>query len=134
MRAIGISNITGGLIYGVIAGLLFIIFKSYLPLIFTHNAGVAAVASSLLIFAAIFQVSDATQSIGVGLLRGIKDVKIPTLFVAIAYWGIGIPIGYFLSFRLHMGAAGIWLGFVTGLTASSLLLNVRFLRKTRLTN
>ena len=131
MRNIGLSTIRGGLIYGSICGVLFIIFKNVLPSIFTNNAEVAAVASSLLVFAALFQISDATQSIGVGLLRGIKDVKLPTAFVAIAYWLIGIPVGYFLSFKLNMGASGIWLGFVTGLTASSILLNTRFLKKSK---
>jgi MATE family multidrug resistance protein len=132
LRSIGVSTISGGLIYGFICALLFILFRNQLPAIFTNNAEVAAVSSSLLVFAALFQVSDATQSIGVGLLRGMKDVKMPTAFVAIAYWVIGIPVGYFLSFNLHMGAAGIWLGFVTGLSASSILLNSRFLHKSKL--
>jgi MATE family multidrug resistance protein len=131
MRNIGLSTISGGLIYGSICGILFIALKNLLPLLFTNNTEVAAVASSLLVFAALFQISDATQSIGVGLLRGIKDVKLPTAFVAIAYWLIGIPIGYFLSFKLNMGASGIWLGFVVGLTASSILLNTRFLKKSK---
>lgn len=131
LRNIGLSTISGGLIYGLICGVLFVILRNILPLIFTNNPEVASVSSSLLVFAALFQISDATQSIGVGLLRGIKDVKIPTAFVAIAYWLIGIPVGYFLSFKLNMGASGIWLGFVTGLTASSVLLNTRFLKKVR---
>ncbi len=131
MRSIGLSTISGGLIYGLICGILFITFRNTLPALFTNNAEVAAVSSSLLVFAALFQVSDATQSIGVGLLRGIKDVKLPTAFVAVAYWLIGIPVGYFLSFKLNMGASGIWLGFVTGLTASSILLNTRFLKKSK---
>ncbi|MEJ7680077.1 MAG: MATE family efflux transporter [Segetibacter sp.] len=132
LRNIGLSTILGGLIYGSICGVAFIIFRNALPLLFTNNAEVASVSSSLLVFAALFQISDATQSIGVGLLRGIKDVKLPTAFVAVAYWLIGIPVGYFLSFKLNMGAAGIWLGFVTGLTASSILLNTRFLKKSRI--
>ncbi|WP_033410903.1 MATE family efflux transporter [Segetibacter koreensis] len=132
MRHIGLSTIAGGLIYGLLCGILFVTFRNTLPVLFTNNAEVAAVSSSLLIFAALFQISDATQSIGVGLLRGIRDVKLPTAFVAIAYWLIGIPIGYFLSFKLKMGASGIWLGFVTGLTASSILLNTRFLKKSKI--
>ncbi len=131
LRNIGLSTISGGLIYGLICAISFVIFRNALPKIFTNNAEVASVSSSLLVFAALFQISDATQSIGVGLLRGIKDVKLPTAFVAIAYWLIGIPVGYFLSFQLKMGAAGIWLGFVTGLTTSSILLNTRFLKKSR---
>ena len=131
MRAIGTSTFAGGLIYGVVCAVLFIIFRFQLPALFTNNAMVSTLTSSLLIIAAIFQISDATQAIGVGLLRGIKDVKAPTVFVGIAYWLIGIPVGYFLAFRLNMGASGIWVGFVTGLTASSVLLNTRFLKKSK---
>lgn len=131
MRRIGISTLIGGLAYGTICGILFIIFQHKLPYFFTNNAEVAAIASGLLVLGAIFQISDATQAIGVGLLRGIKDVKLPTAFVAIAYWLIGIPVGYMLSFKLKMGPAGIWIGFITGLTVSSVLLNGRFLNKTK---
>jgi MATE family multidrug resistance protein len=132
MREIGTSTFAGGLIYGLFCGIMFIIFRFKLPVLFTNNEAVSDLTASLLIIAAIFQISDATQAIGVGLLRGIKDVKIPTAFVAIAYWAIGIPVGYFLSFKMNMGASGIWIGFVTGLTASSILLNTRFLKKSKL--
>ncbi len=131
LRNIGTSTITGGLIYGTICAILFIVLRFVLPAIFTENTEVASVTSVLLVFAALFQISDATQSIAVGLLRGIKDVKLPTIFVAVAYWIIGIPVGYFLSFKMNMGPSGIWLGFVTGLTASSILLNTRFLKKSK---
>lgn len=130
LRNIGTSTIAGGISYGIACALLFIVFRHQLPLLFNKNVEVIGMASALLLFGALFQISDATQAIGVGLLRGIKDVKRPTLYVAIAYWVIGIPMGYWLAFNLHMGAAGIWLGFVAGLTASSVLLNYRFLRKT----
>lgn len=131
MRHIGKSTVAGGLGYGLVCAILFIIFKNYLPLAFTNNNEVALLASSLLVYGALFQISDATQAIGVGLLRGIRDVRMPTLFVAIAYWMIGIPVGYFLAFHLQLGAAGIWLGFVIGLTISSVLLNSRFLAKSK---
>jgi len=134
LRRIGVSTITGGLLFGLFCGILFIVLRNQLPLLFTNNAEVAAVSSGLLVFAALFQISDATQSIGAGLLRGMKDVKFPTAFVAIAYWVIGIPVGYFLTFNLNMGPSGIWIGFVTGLTTSSVLLNTRFLKKSRITS
>jgi multidrug resistance protein, MATE family len=132
LRNIGTSTIAGGITYGIICALFFIVFKNQLPYLFNSDAVVIQMAAGLLLFGALFQISDATQAIGVGLLRGIKDVKRPTLYVAIAYWVIGIPAGYWMAFPLKMGAAGIWLGFVAGLTASSILLNHRFLRKTRL--
>lgn len=131
MRQIGISTLVASLGYGSLCAILFIIFRLQLPLLFNANPAVVSMAGGLLLFGAIFQLSDASQAVGVGLLRGIKDVKRPTLYVAIAYWVIGIPVGYWLSFNLKMGPAGIWLGFVAGLTTSSLLLNHRFLKKTK---
>ncbi|MES2647215.1 MAG: MATE family efflux transporter [Bacteroidota bacterium] len=132
LRNIGTSTIAGGISYGIICALFFVVFRNQLPYLFNSDAMVIHMAAGLLLLGALFQISDATQAIGVGLLRGIKDVKRPTLYVAIAYWVIGIPAGYWLAFSLKMGAAGIWLGFVAGLTASSILLNHRFLRKTKL--
>lgn len=132
MRNIGTSTMVGGLAYGVVCGILFIVLKDYLPNVFTSNAGVAALASTLLVLGAFFQISDATQAIGVGLLRGFRDTKLPTVFVAIAYWVIGIPVGYYLAFKMNMGASGIWIGFIVGLTVSSLLLNARFLKKSKI--
>ncbi len=132
IRRIGISTIYGGIAYGIFCVTYFILLRHQLPLIFTKEPAVIQMAAILLFYAAIFQVSDATQTIGVGLLRGIRDVKLPTLLVAIAYWGIGIPVGYLLAFPLKMGASGIWLGLVIGLTASSVFCNRRFLIKTKI--
>lgn len=134
VKKIGTSTVAGGFFYGLICGLFFIVMRNQLPLLFTNNEEVYKLTASLLVIAALFQMSDATQAIGVGILRGIRDVKVPTMFVAIAYWVIGIPVGYFLSFTLKMGAAGIWIGFVCGLTTSSVLLNRRFLHKSELYN
>ena len=83
-------------------------------------------AAYLLLFAALFQISDSTQAVSAGLLRGIKDVNIPTLIVGIAYWVVGIPAGCLLAFYFGMGASGIWTGFIVGLTFSSVFLTLRF--------
>ena len=123
---IGKSTAFAGLIYGAISAILLILLGKYLPVIFSTDKKVIGVATSLLVFAAIFQISDATQAIGVGLCRGIKDVIRPTIYVAIAYWVIGIPMGYLFAFYYKMEAAGIWIGLVIGLSISSLLLNLRF--------
>ncbi len=128
---IGKSTAIFGLLYGAFSGLLLIAFGKYLPYVFTQNEAVVEAATTLLLFAAIFQISDATQAIGVGLCRGVKDVIWPTIYVAIAYWVIGIPTGYLLAFTYKMGAAGIWIGLVIGLSASSILLNYRFFKRIR---
>lgn len=128
IAAIGKSTAIGGLLYGAFSGLLLIALGKYLPYIFTNDAAVVTTSTMLLFYAAVFQISDATQAIGVGLCRGIKDVVRPTIYVAIAYWVIGIPVGYILAFTYNMGAAGIWIGLVVGLSVSSILLNHRFFK------
>lgn len=123
---IGKGTIAMALIYGSICAVGFIIFRDYLPTLFNENTDVVKLAAYLLIFAAVFQISDSTQAISAGLLRGIKDVKVPTYFIFIAYWVIGIPAGYLLAFHFGMGAAGIWMGFIIGLTFSAVFLSLRF--------
>lgn len=125
---IGKSAILIALLYGLLCALAFIIFKNDLPLIFNDNGEVVKMAAFLLLFAALFQISDSTQAVSAGLLRGVKDVKIPTYFIAVAYWVVGLPVGYLLGFYYKMGAAGIWTGFIVGLTLSSIFLSQRFKR------
>ena len=124
-----LSFLKTGVIYGVICAAMFILLRNVLPSFFNDNKQVITLASLLLFLAGIFQISDATQVIGAGLLRGIKDVKIPTYLVAIAYWAIGLPSGCLFAFTFNMGAAGMWLGFIVGLTMAGVFLSYRFLRK-----
>ncbi|PZP52324.1 MAG: MATE family efflux transporter [Pseudopedobacter saltans] len=131
IRNIGKSTFYTGLLYGVICAILFVVFRNYLPLIFNKNINVIAVTANLFLFAAIFQISDATQAIGVGLLRGLKDVTAPTVYMAVAYWVLGIPIGWFLGFHFQWGVYGLWTGFVIGLSIVSILLNRRFNQLTK---
>jgi multidrug resistance protein, MATE family len=125
---IGKSTLWTALIYGVICAIAFTLFRYQLPKFFNDNEDVLQMAALLLLFAAIFQISDSTQAIGAGLLRGIKDVRVPTILIGIAYWIVGLPIGYVLAFHFKMGPAGIWLGLITGLTLTSLFLLWRFLK------
>ena len=126
IRLIGKSTIIMALMYGTFCAGIFICFRHQLPYVFNDDKEVVFMAAYLLLFAALFQISDSTQSISAGLLRGVKDVKVPTFFIAIAYWAIGIPVGCLLAFHFHMGAAGIWTGFITGLTFSAAFLSFRF--------
>ncbi len=126
INTIGKSTIIMALIYGTLCATIFILFRHQLPYIFNDEKEVVTLSAFLLLFAAIFQISDSTQAISAGLLRGIKDVKIPTVFIAIAYWAIGLPVGCVLAFYYKMGAAGIWTGFIVGLTISAAFLSFRF--------
>ena len=90
------------------------------------NNQVVSIASKLLILAAIFQLSDSMQVVILGALRGLQDVKIPTIITFIAYWIIGFPISYFLGKEEAYGSLGIWLGLLAGLTSAAIMLYIRF--------
>jgi MATE family multidrug resistance protein len=126
INTIGMSTFITSLIYGTFCAILFTLFRNELPLIFNNDTEVIGLAGILLLFAAIFQISDSTQAISAGLLRGIKDVNKPTLYIAVSYWIIGLPAGYLLSFYFKLGAMGMWIGFIIGLSTSSILLTLRF--------
>lgn len=128
ISVIGRSTLITALCYGIFCAIAFSLLRNQLPVFFNKNEQVIELAALLLLYAAIFQISDSTQAIGAGLLRGIKDVKIPTILVIIAYWVVGIPAGYLFAFTFNMEAAGIWLGFIIGLTLASVFLIIRFLR------
>ncbi len=130
-RSVGQSTITIAVVYGLLCAVVFILTRYELPLLFNDEQRVVEFAATLLFLTAVFQISDSVQAIGVGLLRGIQDVKVPTFFVLLAYWVIGIPSGYWLAFVQGMEVAGIWIGLVLGLSASAILLTLRFLRLTR---
>jgi MATE family multidrug resistance protein len=130
-RDIGRTTIALAVSYGLFCALLLIIGRSHLPLLFNDEAKVLEYATVLMIMAAIFQISDSVQAVGVGLLRGLQDVRIPTLFVFIAYWAIGIPFGYWLAFDYDLQIIGLWVGLILGLSVSALLLTYRFRKLTR---
>ena len=113
-----------------ITALLFIFANNLLPYLYTEDKNVIAIAAQLLIIAGFFQLFDGTQVVGLGVLRGVGDVNIPTLITFIAYWIIGIPLGYFLGIILKWGVNGIWYGLTFGLLAASFLLFLRFQKKT----
>ncbi len=108
------------------AGIIFILFRNYLPTLYVNDEVVISYASSLLIIAALFQISDGIQAVGIGILRGLTDVKIPTAITFIAYWIVGLPVGYLLGFTFDLGVQGVWIGLLLGLTTSAILLTLRF--------
>ena len=93
---------------------------------FADNNEVVNLASQLLIIAAIFQFTDTLQVVALGALRGMQDVKIPTVLTFIAYWIIGFPVSYYLSMHTSLESMGIWIGLLAGLTASGIMLFTRF--------
>lgn len=107
-------------------GVIFLSFRDYIPLIFNDDPNVVAIASSLLVVGAVFQLSDGIQMVGIGALKGLQDVKIPMLVTFIAYWVLGMPIGYFLGNYFELKTTGIWIGLSIGLTFSAVIYMFRF--------
>lgn len=131
VRNIGYSTLLMAVVYGLLCAIFLFAGKHFLPALFNQEKEVLEWAAGLMILAGIFQISDATQAVGVGLLRGIQDVRRPTIYVAIAYWVVGIPFGYLFAFPLHFQVQGLWVGFILGLSSSALLLFFRFRNKVR---
>ncbi len=114
------------IIYMCVTAVIFLTCSRLLPWIYIQNESVISIASQLLIVAAFFQISDGIQVVGAGILRGLSDVKIPTIITLIAYWVIGLPFGYVLGFTFEMGALGIWISLSFALTLAAALLYYRF--------
>ncbi len=86
------------------------------------NMRVVGLATSFLMFAALFQIADGAQVVGAGMLRGLHDARVPMLIALTGYWGIGLPLGVLLAFPLRLGGIGIWIGLATGLAVVAVLM------------
>jgi multidrug resistance protein, MATE family len=115
----------------MIFGMFFILLRGWLPTLYINDSDVIGIASTLLIIVALFQVSDGVQAVGIGILRGLTDVKGPTIITFVSYWIIGLPIGYLLGFMMEWGVVGVWIGLLIGLGVSSSLLTMRFNKKSK---
>ena len=106
--------------------LVFLFTYQMLPILFTKHTEVIKVSSGLLLVAAVFQLFDGIQVTGLGILRGISDVKIPTLIALTAYWIIALPLAYFFGFTEKLDIYGIWYGLTAGIIFSAIALYARF--------
>lgn len=112
-----------------ITTILIISLCQQIPRLFTTDIAVIEAATPLLILAGIFQIFDGIQCVGIGILRGLTDVKIPVIFALITYIIINLPLGYLLAFPLQMGASGIWVAFSISLCIAGFLYHIRWRRK-----
>lgn len=126
IRNAGFSAILIGASVMGFFGVMFIIFRNIFPTFYIADNKVIEIAASLLIIAAFFQIFDGTQSVGLGILRGISDVKVPTVITFLAYWVVGLPVGYILGFNYSLGVQGVWIGLSVALAVSALSLSFRF--------
>ncbi len=135
LRRIAFSIFLLGFLLAIFFGSVFFLFHKSLPKIYVDftditnyadNLEVVSIASQLLFAAAIFQISDTIQVVVLGALRGLQDVKIPTIITFVSYWVIGFPTSYFLGKATRYGSFGIWLGLLAGLSTAAILLYLRF--------
>ncbi|MCK0147554.1 MATE family efflux transporter [Arenibacter sp. F26102] len=135
LRRIAQSIFLLTLILEIIFAIAFVILKDWLPTIYldlgdasnmADNTEVVLIAAQLILVAAVFQISDGLQVVVLGALRGMQDVRIPTMITFVAYWMIGFPISFYLGLYTPLESTGIWIGLLAGLTASAIMLYIRF--------
>ncbi len=93
-----------------------------------NRAEIMVIGAILLLMAGIFQLVDAAQVMALGLLRGLRDTKVPMSFAVFSYWVVGVPCSYLLGFTFGFEGAGVWGGLVIGLTCAAILMTERFFR------
>lgn len=125
-RLAGYAGIFLCVLVAIVMATVLVTIPELLVSIYTNDTQVTEIAVVLLLMAAIFQVSDGLQVSGAGALRGLKDTTIPMIVNFIAYWVIGLPIGYLIGIYWKFGPTGLWVGLIAGLTVAAILHNVRF--------
>jgi MATE family multidrug resistance protein len=109
-----------------VCGVIFFSFRFFLPTLYIDDPEVIAMSATLLIIAGLFQLSDGVQVVALGVLRGLEDVKVPTIVTLLAYWVLGLPLGYLLAFEFGLAEKGIWYGLLIGLSITAVILFYRF--------
>ncbi len=126
--AAGVS-MAAALGYACLSASLMLLLREQIAQIYTPDRAVILVATTLLVYSALFQFSDAIQVTAAGALRGYQDTRVTMILTLFAYWGIGLPVGYLLGltdwFGEPSGPSGLWQGLVVGLTCAGGMLAVR---------
>jgi len=126
MRNAGFSAILQATIFMATSGVFFVFMRYYLPTFYIDEKEVINLAAGLLILAAIFQIPDGIQAVSIGALRGLQDIKIPTLVTFVAYIIVGLPLAWVMAFTFEWGPNGIWIGLMAGLFTAAILNTWRF--------
>ncbi len=114
-----------------VSALVLVSSAGWLASRFTTDPAVIALATLLMAYAAVFQYPDGFQAMSAGALRGLKDTRVPMFITVLAYWGLGLPLGYWLGVVGGQGAPGLWTGLILGLSVAATLLGWRFWRLAR---
>ncbi|TCO41421.1 MATE family efflux transporter [Dokdonella fugitiva] len=131
VRDAGLVGISLTLLAQTVSAGAMLLLPRAIAMLYTDDAVVIALAAQLLVLAGLFQFSDGIQVAANGALRGLKDTRIPMLITTFAYWGVGMPVGWWLAFPHGFGARGMWMGLIAGLSMAALLLSWRFWKLAR---
>jgi MATE family multidrug resistance protein len=130
-RRYGYTGLGMGVACMALIGLMYCVAPQWVLGAFLHQAGDGAVlqiAGKLLLLAAVLQIFDCAQNIGIGILRGAGETGSSFVMTLIGYWGVGLPGAWLLSHWFALGATGVWLGLTLGLIVTAAQLIVRFHR------
>jgi len=128
--AIGSLSLGGGLM--AVSAIIFLCFGQPIARWFIDDPTVTTLAARLLIIAGLFQIFDGLQVTASGVLRGMNDVRRPAILAFIAYWALGLPLGWIAAFTLHWNTEGIWVGLAIGLGLAAAALVMRVATQLRL--
>lgn len=131
-RFSSLVGVSVAIVFAVLTMTLIILGRTQIAGLYTNDQAVILGASALLIYAAIYQIPDAIQFSVVSALRGYRDTHVPLFIVLIAYWVISIPLGWCLTMGVGaiepLGAKGMWIGLVCGLSCAAVLQSFRLRR------
>jgi MATE family multidrug resistance protein len=128
-RAGWTALVLGGVVMTAL-GLVLFLFPVPMLSVFTTDARVVRIGTTLLAIAAAFQLFDGTQAVATGVLRGLGDTRTPMVMNVIGHWVLGLPVGYALCFSFGWGVAGLWIGLSIGLVFCAIVLMVAWIRRT----
>jgi MATE family multidrug resistance protein len=131
VRGAGAAGLVLTLIAQGISAVLMLTIPERIAALYTSDIAVITLAAELLVLAGFFQFSDGLQVAASGALRGLKDTRVPMVITTFAYWGVGMPVGGWLAFKAGLGARGMWMGLIAGLSMAAVLLTLRFWRLAR---
>jgi MATE family multidrug resistance protein len=122
----GNTSFIMALVFMACCSVVYIVFHKFFLSLYINDPEVIRIAGSLIIVAGFFQLSDGVQVVGLGSLRGMSDVRVPTIITFVAYWVLGLPVSYLFGFVLGFGPEGVWYGLLTGLSIAAITLFIRF--------
>ncbi len=128
LKKAGIASFHLVIAFMLLTALSFLIFRDYLPLLFTNDIAVIKITSVLLVYAAVFQIVDGIQVVGVSALRGLSDVKFALWMSLLSYGILALGASYLFAFVFKFGYEGIWIGYVLGLLFASIVFFKRFIK------